>query len=186
MVNAVKLVSSFGKILKNNGLQIKSIEQTILKNAQGADYLVKLKNGSTGIYAFSRENGRLQQTLRTGDKVIFSDKIRMEGVTDVFSKAKGEYVNIPKTVTKNYVKDLDKISYASVFKRTPVGTKAYKDNGIIKNKVFSTQEFHESKYLNKICMPKDILIGTDGLRYPIFQRPMNGVESGLDVWKKYS
>lgn len=180
-------ISSFGRILKSEGLGIKSIAQKVYQDKAGASFLVNLNNGSKGIYNVSKETGQLKQTLSSGNKTVeYLTKKSNYDMVDVFSKKTGEYVTIPKTQSLAFVKENGQITSASNLKRTPVAVRSYKDQqtGQIRTQVRGTQEFHNDKFVNHFVLPDDVLIGANGQRFPIFERPMKGnVQPSLDVWK---
>lgn len=179
-------ISSFGKILRSEGLSIKSIAQKVYKDKEGAQFLVNLKNGSQGVYTVSKDTGCLRQSLSAGGKTVdyTSKQLENMGLVDVFSKKAGDYVTLPQTQNLSYVKDNGKITFASKFTRTPVSSKCYRDplTGNVKTKVNTTQELHEDKFLSGFVLPTDIRIGADGNRYPIFERPMSSAKPSVNVW----
>lgn len=179
-------ISSFGKILKSNGMGIKSIAKTIYKDKESASHLVNLANGKTAVYETTKSAGQLQQTLTSGDKKVtyFTRKVPELG-TEVYSLKNAQYVTVPQTQSLSYVKDKGKIIEASNYKKLGLNSKNYKDpaTGQIKTKVSSGQEFHQDKFVGSSVLPQDILLNADGVSSPIFQRPMKMAKPSFDVWK---
>lgn len=171
-------IMSFGKVLKMFGFNIKSCEKFFTTKVDGTkytDFLLKLKDGTTATYSVEKSAEGLVQTVENGLKrVSFNTKKDAFHGWDIVYK--GKSVNIPQTKTIGLVRDLKngKIDYAVNYKRTPVNEHFIKDKktGNWRCQVKSVQELHTDLYSGSSKIPQDILIGSDGKRFPIYQRPM--------------
>ena len=183
----IRNISSFGKILKAEGLGIKSIAQTAFKDKEGAHFVVNLNNGEKGVYTVTRGQNTTRQTLSSNGKVVeYTTKKFPEQGWEVYSKKSGDYVTIPQTQSLSYVKEQGKITGAANYKRTPINEKTYIDpaTGQVRHKAFVLQELHADKYTGRSILPEDKLVAADGSKLlPIYQRPMTGGEPQVTkVW----
>lgn len=176
-------IMSFGKVLKMFGFNIKSCEKVFTTKVDGTkytDFLLRLKDGTTATYSVEKSADELVQTVGNGLKrVSFNTKKDAFHGWDIGHK--GKLVNIPHTKTTGLVRDLKngRIDYAVNYKRTPIDVRMKKDKitGNWKQQVKSVQELHTDLYVGSSKIPQDILLGSDGKRYPIYQRPMKMTSS---------
>lgn len=83
----IRNISSFGKILKAEGLGIKSIAQTAFKDKEGAHFVVNLNNGDKGVYTVARGKNTNRQSLSSNGKVVeYTTKKFPELGWEVYSK----------------------------------------------------------------------------------------------------
>lgn len=145
--------------------------------------LVIFENGTQGVYDIARENGQLRQTISAGYKRAEAVTKESEIISQNLFNGTTKQV-IPQTRMSGYIKDLNKVSYALDYTKTPHTPIAAIQNGKVKYTVPITREIHESKLVNNMLLPEDKLIAPNGKWMPIYQRPMQCADR-LDIHKAW-
>ena len=190
----VKPIMSFGQLLKQAGIKIKScnlLDEFADNSVKAKWFNIVLNDGTKGTYEVVKEGKRLRQKVEL-DKKVVEYFTRKDGIytQDLFSRKINDYVEIPQTLSQGYVKDNHRITQAISYKKTPVGVKAKINNGKVSNEIRTLQELHTNKLLGEhSVIPQDILIAGDGSYLEIFQRVPHALEKGhtilKDIFRQY-
>ena len=166
-------ISGFANLLKQAGLQIKSMKKTSV-GSNGRCFEVLFKDGRKGCYSFEKNWQGLRQRVNVGTTEVIQDTVTRfnPAGTEIFSKKAGDYIEMPQRISFGTVHEPGKYTYAELTKTTPLANRHIKmPDGTWKQTVSSNIEHHSDKLIGKnIVMTSDSLTGPEGQYLEIFQR----------------
>ena len=178
-------IVTFGKLMTSAGMgKITNLGKVIAQQGDDVIREATFANGRVGTYRVSNFMGTKTQTVFDGlSSVTFSSQKGEQSLCDVYSKVKGDFVElfprkyhwrIDKSIPGTDVSQKISTGIATI---TPIDVKTKLVNGKVQRKVLNNQEIHTStKYksdngFGTIFEKKDILLSPQGKTMPIYQRP---------------
>ena len=178
-------ISGFANLLKQAGLQIKSMKKTSV-GSNGRCFEVLFKDGRKGCYSFEKNWQGLRQRVNVGTTEVIQDTVTRfnPAGTEIFSKKAKDYIEIPQRISFGTVHEPGKYTYAELTKLTPHANRHTKmPDGSYKQTVSNLVEKHSDKLIGKnIVMTSDSLTGPQGQYLEIFQRNPY-MAQGVDIDK---
>ena len=182
-------ISGFANLLKQAGLQIKSMKKTSV-GSDGCCFDVLFQDGRRGCYSVEKGWQGLRQRVNVGTtEVMFDTATKPNSVgTKIFSNKAKDYIEIPERISFGTVHEPGKYTYAELTKTTPFANRHIKmPDGTWKQTVSNDIEHHSDKLIGKnIVMTSDSRTGSQGQYLRIFQRDPYMAESvNLDKFNVY-
>ena len=178
-------ISGFANLLKQAGLQIKSMKKTSV-SSNGRCFEVLFKDGRKGCYSVEKGWQGLRQRVNVGTTEVIQDTVTKfnPAGTAIFSKKANDYIEIPQRISFGTVHEPGKYTYAELTKVTPFANRHTKmPDGSWKQTVSNGVEQHSDKLLGKnVVMTSDSLTGPQGQYLQIFQRNPY-MAQGVDIDK---
>ena len=170
-------IQSFSNSLKIAGMELKSMQPSLVQSFGGKKFDIITKNGQKGVYNIINHGNGFTQEVRVGNKLVRRFTEKNNAISQPIHCEYGQTRYIPQRKSYTEIKELGdrkKTIYASVDISTPLNpvNQTLANGSIRTTKVPMANEFHSEALVSgsNLVVPTDILIGGNGEYLPIAAR----------------